>query len=74
MAQTLAAYTMTSPVGADGKEIEPKVDYIPGIVAHLQPFEVDFKLRDPKYEQIIRTVGKEDAYSGDAEILSKVKW
>jgi len=75
IAQTLAAYTMTKPVGADGKEIEPKVEYIPGIVAHLKPFEVDFKLRDPKYEEIIRTVEKEDSLDyGHAEILSKVEW
>jgi hypothetical protein len=75
MAQTLAAYTITKPVGTDGKEIQPKVEYIPGIVAHLRPFEVDFKLRDPKYEEIIRTVEKEDSFdSGHAEILSKVEW
>jgi cytochrome P450 len=75
MVQTLAAYTMTKPVGRDGKEIEPKVEYIPGIVAHLRPFEVDFKLRDPKYEEIIRTVENEDLLdSGHAEILSKVEW
>jgi len=74
MAQALAAYTISKPVGADGKEIEPEVDYIPGIVAHLKPFDVDFKLRDPRYEEIIRSTGQKDAYSGDAEILSKVKW
>ncbi|KAF2501128.1 cytochrome P450, partial [Lophium mytilinum] len=74
IAQTLAAYTMTSPVGPDGKEITPKTEYIPGIVAHLKPFDVNFNLRDPKYEEIIRTEGQQDAYAGDAEILSKVTW
>ncbi|EXJ92437.1 hypothetical protein A1O3_00988 [Capronia epimyces CBS 606.96] len=75
MAQTLAAYTISKPIGPDGKPVEPVVDYIPGIVAHLRPFGIDFKLRDPKYEDIIRTVEKEDSFdSGDAEILAKVKY
>lgn len=66
---------MTKPVGPDGQEIEPKAEYIPGIVAHLRPFEVDFKLRDPKYEQIIRSVEKDIPLdTRDAEILSKVEW
>jgi len=75
MAQTLAAYNIAKPVGADGKEIEPKLEFIPGIVAHIKPFEVDFKLRDPKYKDLIQAVEKEDLTNPThAEILSKVTW
>lgn len=75
IAQTLAAYSMSKPIGRDGKEIEPKIQYSPGSVNSLGPFDVEFNLRDPAYEEMIRNVEREHPFQpGHAEILSKIDW
>jgi hypothetical protein len=71
MAQTLAAYSVSKPVGIDGKAIEPKVEFTPGFVSQPVPFQCAFTPRSSKYEELIRAVEKEHPFKfGDADILA----
>jgi Cytochrome P450 len=70
MAQTLAAYHISKPLGHDGREIEPTIDFTPGFVTSPVPFQCAFTLRSPKYEDLIRAVEKQHPFGvGDADIL-----
>ncbi|KAE8354924.1 cytochrome P450 [Aspergillus coremiiformis] len=73
IARSLAVFRIQKTV-QDGKEIEPIVDYQPGIVSHLSPFEVSIQPRSAEHAALIRSIEAEDLVSqGDSAVLEKLK-
>ncbi|KKK11870.1 hypothetical protein AOCH_005390 [Aspergillus ochraceoroseus] len=56
--QALAAFT-TGKVMKDGKEADINPEFLPGVISHPAPFEVDIKVRSKQYEELIRAVETE---------------
>ena len=59
VAKSLAALNISKGVDEDGKEIEPTVDFLPGIISHPAPFKASIKARSPQHEELIRVVESE---------------
>ncbi|KAL4745449.1 hypothetical protein BDW72DRAFT_211322 [Aspergillus terricola var. indicus] len=66
---SLAAFSISKPV-RDGEEVDVQPHFMPGITSHPAPFELDIRLRDPKYEQMILSVQDEHPWeTEDADIV-----
>jgi hypothetical protein len=59
VAKSLAALDISKGTDEDGKEIEPIVDFLPGIISHPAPFKATIKARSPQHEDLIRAVESE---------------
>ncbi|KAL3477054.1 cytochrome P450 [Aspergillus californicus] len=69
ISMSLAAFNIGKPV-CDGKEIHAQPRFLPGMISHPAPFVVSIKPRDPKYEDIIRSVQDEHPWeTRDADIV-----
>jgi len=69
IAQSLAVFNM-SKVVENGKEIEPDVEFSPGVVSHPAPYRTSIKPRSPEHEALIRSVLVEHPYEeGDSKSL-----
>ncbi len=69
MSMSLASFNIGKAV-RDGKEIDVQPRFSPGMVSHPAPFVVGIKPRDPKYEEIIRSVEDELQWeTRDADIV-----
>lgn len=55
ISMSLAAFNIGKAV-RDGKEVDIQPRFLPGMISHPAPFEVGIKPRDPKYEEIVRSV------------------
>ncbi|KAE8146925.1 cytochrome P450 [Aspergillus avenaceus] len=55
IAESLAVFNITKKV-ENGKVIEPKVSFQPGLISHPEPYEVTVKPRSPVHEELIRAV------------------
>ncbi|KAJ9647671.1 hypothetical protein H2204_000301 [Knufia peltigerae] len=73
--QSLAALNVGKPVDAvGGKEIEPEVKMLPGVVSHPAPFNCVIKPRSEKHERLIRSIEKTYPWEeSDANILEGIK-
>ncbi|KAL4755996.1 cytochrome P450 [Aspergillus foveolatus] len=66
IAMSLAALSISKPV-RDGEEVDVQPHFMPGVTSHPALFELDIRLRDARYEQMILSVqgehpwGTEDA-------------
>jgi cytochrome P450 len=56
IAKSLAALDIRKGIDQNGKEIEPTVDFLPGIISHPVPFKAAIKPRSPEHEELIRAV------------------
>ncbi|PYI05543.1 O-methylsterigmatocystin oxidoreductase [Aspergillus sclerotiicarbonarius CBS 121057] len=74
LVQSLAVFRITKPI-KDGKEVDLRLELLPGLLSHVAPYEVDIKPRSPQHEALIRAVeAKYPWEEGHAEELSQVKW
>ncbi|KAJ6255808.1 hypothetical protein Dda_9418 [Drechslerella dactyloides] len=74
IAQSLAVFDIQKKIDpATGKEIEPVVGQVPGIVSHPAPFECSITPRSATHRQLIEEVrvayAKEEAEGGDDRFL-----
>jgi cytochrome P450 len=55
----------------NGKEVEPVVDFMPGVISHPRPFKCDIKPRSAGHEKLVRRVEIEHPWPkhGDAKYL-----
>jgi hypothetical protein len=79
IAHTLAIFNIKKPVGNDGKEIEPKVEFSPGILSHLAPYKAAFVPRSAEHKQLIVDFEKSHPFEkGDSKLLENAvkyaKW
>lgn len=73
VAYSLAVFDITKGLDENGREIEPTIQFSPGIISHLSPFKATVKPRSLNHEALIRQV--EDLYpweAGDADELNKI--
>jgi cytochrome P450 len=69
VAQSLAVFTVSKAV-ENGKEIEPVVQFSPGIISHPAPYQTSIKPRSPEHEALVRAVEMEHPWEeGDAKYL-----
>ncbi|KAJ5924644.1 hypothetical protein N7466_008831 [Penicillium verhagenii] len=69
---TLATFNITKPIGEDGQEIEPPVDFTPGIISHPVPYACSFTPRSEKHKALILDFERETPFeNSDAEALSE---
>ncbi|KAL4923087.1 cytochrome P450 [Aspergillus undulatus] len=69
ISMSLAAFNIGKAV-RDGKEIDVQPHFLPGMISHPAPFVVSIKLRDPKYEEITRSVENEHPWeTRDADMV-----
>ncbi|KAJ5793144.1 uncharacterized protein N7503_009122 [Penicillium pulvis] len=72
IANTLATFNITKGVGSDGREIEPPVDFTPGIISHPLPYECNFTPRSEKHKALILDFERETPFeNSDAVALSE---
>jgi cytochrome P450 len=74
IAQTLAVFNITKPI-ENGKVVEPKVAFEPGVLSHPLPFKTRVTPRSEKHAELIRKA--EAVYpwgESDAEVLKSVKF
>jgi hypothetical protein len=72
ISQSLAVFRIGKAV-KDGKEIDPIVDYQPGIVGHLSAFEISIQPRTAEYGALIHSVATEHPLShGDSAVLENI--
>lgn len=55
VARSLAVFDISKAV-EDGKEVEPDVQFTPGIISHPHPFRASIKPRSKGYEALIQRV------------------
>jgi hypothetical protein len=69
VAQSLAVFAISKTV-ENGKEIEPVVQFSPGIISHPAPYQTSVKPRSPEHEALIRAVEVEHPWEkSDARYL-----
>ncbi|KAE8390078.1 cytochrome P450 [Aspergillus alliaceus] len=73
IARSLAVFRISKAM-QDGREINPVIDYQPGIVGHLSPFDVNIQPRSTECEALIRSIEAGDVESrGDSVALKKLR-
>lgn len=72
IASFLAVFDVRKRV-ENGKEIEPVVDFLPGLISHPREFVCDIKPRSKEHETLIRRVESENPWPerGDAQYLER---
>jgi hypothetical protein len=72
IAMSLAAFNISKPF-RDGEEVDVQPHFMPGITSHPAPFELDIRLRDPRYEQMIISVqGEHPLGTKDADTVREM--
>ncbi|KAJ6011441.1 hypothetical protein N7451_002853 [Penicillium sp. IBT 35674x] len=72
IANTLATFDITKGVGQNGQEIEPPVDFTPGIISHPLPYECNFTPRSENHKALILEFERETPFeNSDAGALSE---
>ncbi|KAF3136047.1 hypothetical protein TWF594_008019 [Orbilia oligospora] len=70
VAQSLAAFHIRKAVDSEGKDIEPVVGQVPGIISHPTPFQCSIKPRSEKYKELISKIDIEHPLEkGDSEFI-----
>jgi cytochrome P450 len=71
--QSLAAFKVGKAV-ENGEEIDPVVQFLPGVISHPMPYKISVKPRSPDHEALIRSVETAHPWKeSDSSILERVK-
>lgn len=65
----LAAFKISKAVDEEGKEIEPKVEPLPGLVSHPAPFSYSIKPRSLGHVDLIRAVEVDNPWAKSDAVL-----
>lgn len=75
IAQSLAVFNITKPVDVNGRDIEPEINWGPGIVSHPAPYKAKVVPRGAEYEKLIREVEHKYPWQeSDAEVLTSMNY
>ncbi|OCT47140.1 O-methylsterigmatocystin oxidoreductase [Cladophialophora carrionii] len=71
IASFLAVFDVRKCRDVSGKEIDPEVNFLPGLISHPKPFKCDIRPRSAEHERLIRSVEIEhpSPEHGDAKYL-----
>ncbi|KAJ5680247.1 Cytochrome P450 E-class group I [Penicillium majusculum] len=73
ISKSLVVFDIAKRVGADGKEIDPPAEFLPGIISHPSPFHIQVRPRSEHAEKLIRSVEVEDPWlKGDSEVFNDI--
>jgi cytochrome P450 len=73
IAQTLSTFRLSKAV-ENGKEVDPLVQFLPGVISHPAPFKITITPRSPDHEALIRSVEKLHPWQeSDSKFLNSVK-
>ncbi|KZL71681.1 cytochrome p450 oxidoreductase [Colletotrichum tofieldiae] len=73
IAQSLAVFNIVKKV-VDGKVIEPKAEFQPGVISHPAHFEASIKPRSPQHEKLIRSIEQTFPWQeSDAKFLERIE-
>ena len=71
---TLAAFCISKPVKG-GVEVEPVVDFKPGVISHPEPFECTIRPRSEKAAALVRAIEEERPFTpSDADIVQSMPY
>jgi cytochrome P450 len=59
IAQSLAVFNICKTIDENGREVEPVVQFLPGIISHPLPFKTSLEPRSSKHKELIRSLEKE---------------
>lgn len=69
VATSLAAFWISKPI-EDGVEVEPLVDFKPGVISHPQPFKCTIRPRSEKAAALVKAVEEERPFTlSDADAV-----
>lgn len=72
IAHTLAVFNITKPIGEDGRDIEPSLEFTTGALSHPLPFAASFRPRSPAHAQTVIDFEKAHPIGrGDSHILAQ---
>ncbi|GAB1208188.1 hypothetical protein APSETT445_006929 [Aspergillus pseudonomiae] len=72
IARSLAVFRIGKIV-RDGKEVEPVVEYGPGLASHPSPFEISIQPRSTHHETLIRSIGADEVWpQSDSAVLREI--
>ncbi|KAF1842847.1 cytochrome P450 [Cucurbitaria berberidis CBS 394.84] len=75
IAQVLAVFNIEKPVDANGKPVEPALEFEPGVVSHPVPYRAIIKPRSEVHEKLIKQSELQYPWEpSDAKALATVKW
>jgi cytochrome P450 len=59
IAQSLAVFNISKTVDENGREVEPVVQFLPGIISHPLPFKTSLEPRSSKHKELIQSLEQE---------------
>lgn len=72
IAQSLAVFDISKKI-ENGREVECKVAFTPGVVSHPEPFENTVKPRSPRHEKLIRSIEQTHPWEeSDSKVLDSI--
>lgn len=72
IAQVLSVFTIGKAM-ENGKEVEPVVEFLPGVVSHPAPFKASIKPRSPHHENMIKHIEITHPWQqSDAKLMQNV--
>jgi cytochrome P450 len=74
IAQVLTVFDIRKVVGRDGKDVEPEVRFVPGVIAHPVPFRCKIKVKKGREELVRKSQEQYPLGESDAEELENVGW
>ncbi|KAF2635053.1 cytochrome P450 [Massarina eburnea CBS 473.64] len=74
IAQSLAVFDIRKAVDQNGVQVDPVIQFEPGVISHPVPYRCDIKPRSKMHEELIKASEKEYPWEeSDAEVLENVK-
>lgn len=72
-AQSLAVFNFGKGIDEIGREVDPVVNFLPGVVSHPAAFKATIKPRSAQHEALVRGIEKTNPWQqSDAKILQNV--
>ncbi|KAJ5757214.1 Cytochrome P450 E-class group I [Penicillium nucicola] len=71
--KSLTVFDISKRIGIDGKEVDLPAGFLPGIISHPIPFQVNIRPRTEHCEMLIDTIKTEDPWmKGDSDIFDAI--
>lgn len=74
IAQSLAVFNIQKVV-EDGHEVDPVVEFLPGVISHPVPFKTSVEPRSPQHEALILSIEQDHPWEeSDAKVLESITY
>ncbi|KAK6518716.1 hypothetical protein TWF506_005854 [Arthrobotrys conoides] len=73
MARSLASFNITKAIGLDGKEIDPVIEQVPGVVGHVKNIKCTITPRTEKHRELVAQIDSQcSSGKGDSEYIKDI--